>query len=107
MVKIYKRPVCIVEDILHLEIVISSVNQIHCYFKQGKLKEKKNTYRLFEEAQWYKYFTENTITELTISSFLAKWKVKKAETYMLFQIQAMLLSATSRKGQQDPDLHPV
>jgi len=33
--------------------------------------------------------------------------VKKAETYTLFKTQAMLLSATSRKGQPDPDLHPV
>ena len=28
-------------------------------------------------------------------------------TYILFKTQSMLLSATSRKGQQDPDLHPV
>ena len=28
-------------------------------------------------------------------------------TYILFKTQSMLLSATSRKGQPDPDLHPV
>ena len=57
--------------------------QIDCYFEKRKIGGKKDTYRLFEEVQWHKYF--NTITELTISSFLAKWKVKKAETYMLFE----------------------
>jgi len=47
--------------------------QIDCYFKKIKIeRKKKNTYRLFEEGQQYKYFTENTITELTISSSLAK-----------------------------------
>jgi len=34
-------------------------------------------------------------------------KVKKAETYKLFKTWAMLLSATSRKGQPDADLHTV
>ena len=28
-------------------------------------------------------------------------------TYILFKTQSMLLSATSRKGQPDPDLHPI
>jgi len=28
-------------------------------------------------------------------------------TYILFKIQMMLLSATSREGQSDADLHPV
>jgi len=28
-------------------------------------------------------------------------------TYILFKTQSMLLSATSRKGQSDADLHPV
>jgi hypothetical protein len=28
-------------------------------------------------------------------------------TYILFKTQSMLLSATSRKGQPDADLHPV
>ena len=78
--------------------------QIDCYFDKRKIK---NTYRLFEEVQWDKDFGGNTITELTISSFLAKWKVKKAETYILFETQAMLLSGTNRKGQWDGDLHPV
>jgi len=82
--------------------------QIDCYFLKRKIRRKhKNTYRLFEEIQWYKYFAENTLTELTISWFLAKWKVKKAKTYMLFKTQAMVLSATSRKGQLDANLHPV
>jgi len=33
--------------------------------------------------------------------------VKNAETYMLFKTQAMLLSATSMKGQPDPDSQAV
>ena len=45
--------------------------------------------------------------ELTISSFLVKSNVKKAETYTLLKTQAMLLSETGRKGQLDADLHPV
>jgi len=66
--------------------------QINCYFWNLKFERKnKNTYRLFEEAQCHKYFAKNTMTELTILSFLAKWKVKKAETYTLFKIQAKLL----------------
>ena len=28
-------------------------------------------------------------------------------TYFLFKTQSMLLSGTSRKGEPDPDLHPV
>ena len=68
---------------------------------------------------------------LTISSFLAKYKGEKAETYSLFKIQTMpscqkqpekasqmvtyilfkiksnAISATSRKGQPDNDLHTV
>ena len=39
-VKIYKRPVCIVEDIFHLEIVIGSVDTI--FLEDDKLKRKKN-----------------------------------------------------------------
>jgi hypothetical protein len=33
--------------------------------------------------------------------------MKKAKTYKLFKTQAMLLSATSTKGQPDADLHAV
>jgi len=34
-------------------------------------------------------------------------RASQMQTYTLFKIQSMLLSATSRKGQPDADLHPV
>ena len=67
----------------------------------------KITYRLFEEVQWHGSFAKKSIVELTISSFLVKSNVKKAETYTLLKTQAMLLSETGRKGQLDADLHAV
>jgi hypothetical protein len=33
----------------------------------------------YEEVQWHKYSAENTTTELTILSFLAECKTKKAK----------------------------
>ena len=58
--------------------------RIDCYVCK---KKKKNTYRLFEEVQWHKYFADDTITELTTSSFLEKQKMKNIETYMLGKTQ--------------------
>ena len=54
-----------------------------------------------------KGFAENLTTELTISPFLEKSKVKKAETYFLFKTPTMLLSATTTEDQPDADLHSV
>ena len=34
-------------------------------------------------------------------------RASQIQTYILFKTQSMLLSATTRKGQPDPDLHPV
>jgi len=34
-------------------------------------------------------------------------RASQMQTYKLFKIQRMLLSATSRRGQPDADLHPV
>ena len=75
-------------------------------------RKNKIAYRLFEKVQLYRSFAKKSTTELTISSFLVKWKVKKAKTYKLFKTQAMLLSVIRRKGQRrkgqpDPNLHAV
>ena len=61
-VKIYQGPVCIVEDILHLGIVMGLVDTS---FLKKKIQKKK-TYRLFEEGQFHKYFVKNSTGELTI-----------------------------------------
>ena len=101
-VKIYQGPVCIVEDIIHLDIVMGSADTI--FWEDWK---KERTYRLYKKVQLHRYVAKNSTGELTILFFLANWKMKKAETYKLFETQPMLLSATSRKGQPDPDLQPV
>ena len=62
-VKMYQRPVCIVEDILHLEIVMGSVDT-SLFFK--KKDSKKETYRLFEEVQSHRYFAKISTDKLTI-----------------------------------------
>ena len=78
--KFYQGPVCIVEDILHLEIAMGSIDT--SFFLKKNVQEK--AYRLFEEVQFHGYLAKNPTGELTILWFLAKWKVKKAETYKLF-----------------------
>ena len=62
-VKIYQGPVCIVEDILHLGIVMGSVDTSFFFFKK---RFKKKTYKLIEEVQFHKYFVKSSTGELTI-----------------------------------------
>ena len=50
-VEIYQRPVCFVEDILHLEIVMGSVGTSFSIIIK-KIQTKKTTYRLFEKVQF-------------------------------------------------------
>ena len=63
-VKFYQGPVCIVEDSLHLKIVISSVDTI--FFFKKEIGKRKKTYRLFEEVEFHVYFAKNSMDELTI-----------------------------------------
>ena len=52
-VKYYQRPVCIVKDMLQLEIVMGLVDII---FKKKKIGRREKTYRLFEEVQLHRKF---------------------------------------------------
>ena len=60
-VKIYQGPVCIVEDILHLEIVMGSVDT--SFFK-NKIQKKKLTCYL--KKYNFIIFAKNSTGELTI-----------------------------------------
>ena len=54
-----------IEDIVHLEIVMGSVDTIFFLKKEDWKKEK--TYTLFEEVQFHRYLGKNSTGELTIS----------------------------------------
>ena len=52
-VKIYQGPVCIVEGIRHLEIVMCSVDTI-CIKKREGWKKEEKAYKLFEDVQFHR-----------------------------------------------------
>ena len=67
--KIYKRPVCVIEDILHLEMMIGSVNANSLLFlKKKKRKEKKKLLTGYlKKFSGIKDFAKNSTMKLTIS----------------------------------------
>ena len=49
--KIYQGPVCIVEDILHLEIVMGSVDTSF-FFKKNDSNKEKNLQAIWRSTVW-------------------------------------------------------